>query len=96
MVDGCPVSSDVVAGMWFNRKYNSTATHLYTFCMTSQQDNYLATSGGEIQVRRLPGDQSENEEIRFEVHDRSWIESHNVPAPIPKMHQSHIPQCNIL
>ena len=81
MVDGCPVSSDVVAGMWFNRKYNSTATHLYTFCMTSQQDNYLATSGGELQVRHLPGDQSENEEIRFEVHDRSWmLKSHNAPV----------------
>ena len=83
--DGSPVESDV--GMWFSRKYNSTDPHLYTFCMTSQKDWYLVPSGGELRVCYLPGDQSENEKIRFVVHDRHWmLKSHNAPLPYPTMH----------
>ena len=92
--DGSPVESDV--GMWFSRKYNSTDPHLYTFCMTSQKDWYLVPSGGELQVCYLPGDQSENENIRFVVHDKRWmLKSHNAPLPYPAMHHLVTEMCTI-
>ena len=80
--------------MWFSRKYNSTDTHLYTFCMTSQQDWYLVPSGGELHVCYLPGDQSENENIRFVVHDKRWmIKSRNAPVPYPTMNHFVTEMC---
>ena len=95
MEDGCPVQSDVEPGMWFHRAYRSTNTHLYMFRMVSQPEYYLATVGGQLIVQHLPGDQSENEDIRFVVNDGHWVVKW-AKFSNPTMHLPHIPQCTTL